>query len=293
MRWIAFLCLLSLVAPGGEPAQPNAPTPALRVITYNIHGFGPVAAGDAGRASIARMRRAGQGVRRVALELALYDPDVISLQEAASEKRVRELARELKMHHAYFPGGWKGKGWPEGISGAILSRFPILEVEDCPREPGAKRPEKIYSRHFGRVLLDVNGVHVAVYSAHLLPSWKNTTDIRLAEIAGIARALARDRGEGRSVIVLGDMNHAPDTPEHRAWQKAGFTDAYAAKGKGFAFSCPSIEPKERIDYVFAAGPMASHIRECRILYEGAFRVSSDDPSSYALSDHLPVLAIFE
>ena len=286
------LCLVLMSIMAADDTHSGNSGPTLRVVTYNIHGFGPVAAHDSGRVALRRMMGRKQLIRRLALELSLYRPDVISVQEAHSEARTQELARALDMHMAYFPGGWKGKGWPEGISGAILSRFPIIEVEDCPREAGSERPEKIFSRHFGRALIDVDGTTVAVYSAHLLPSWENTTSIRLSEIGGIVRTLKGDREAGRSVIVLGDMNHAPDTPEHRAWLEAGFIDSFAAKGKGTPLTCPSIAPRERIDYVFVAGPLSSRLKECRVLYEGAFRVSADDLSSYALSDHLPVLAIF-
>ncbi len=38
--------------------------------------------------------------------------------------------------------------------------------------------------------------------------------------------------------------------------------------------------------------LAERLRECRVLYEGAFRTNPDDPRSFALSDHIPVMASF-
>jgi hypothetical protein len=38
--------------------------------------------------------------------------------------------------------------------------------------------------------------------------------------------------------------------------------------------------------------VAARLSECRVLYEGAFRTWPDDARSFALSDHLPVMAAF-
>ncbi len=267
-------------------------THSLRVITYNVHGFGPIARKGVDRSPISRMVKAGQLVERFALELELYRPDVIALQEAVPEARVQKLAKRLGMKAVFFPGGWKGKGWPRGIAGAVLTHLPIVESEDCPGVSATNRT-KVFSRFFGRIAVKLGEEEVAIYAAHMLPTWKNTTKIRLAEIAVINAAKQRDQTAGRSVIVLGDMNHKPKTDEYRAWLAAGFLDAFAAKGTGPDQSCPSDAPKERIDYVFIHGPLKARLHQCRILHEGAFRLHGSDPSSYALSDHLPVFAVFK
>ena len=44
--------------------------------------------------------------------------------------------------------------------------------------------------------------------------------------------------------------------------------------------------------VAATGEEALARDEGHVLFEGAFRTNLDDPNSYALSDHLPVLAVF-
>ena len=41
-----------------------------------------------------------------------------------------------------------------------------------------------------------------------------------------------------------------------------------------------------IELSAAGGPIASRITESRVLYEGAFRTNPEDPTSFALSDHL-------
>jgi exonuclease III len=75
--------------------------------------------------------------------------------------------------------------------------------------------------------------------------------------------------------------------------EAGFSDAFAAKGTGQPHTARTSKPATRIDYVMALGPIATRLTECRVLFEGAFRLNPDDPTSFALSDHLPVMAIFE
>ena len=295
---VASAALLPGVRGAGKPAsrpsgQAATKPAALRVITYNIHAFGPVAPQEEGRKRIARVRASGQLMRRYAMELALHRPDVIALQEAAPKEQVEQLARQLKMHVAFFPGGWKNKGWPDGIAGALLSRFRIVESQDRPHLPPYRNKSDIFSRHFGRTLLDIGTERIAVYTAHLLPSWPKTTSIRLAEIKAVAAAARADRKRGHSVVVLGDMNHRPAAPEYRAWIDAGFTDAFAAKGRGSPLTCPCTQPVERIDYVFAVGPIAERLTECRVLREGAFRCHLGDATTWALSDHMPVLAVFE
>jgi endonuclease/exonuclease/phosphatase family metal-dependent hydrolase len=283
-------------ASGGEAAKAKAapPKPApIRAITYNIHAFDPVAPAEQGQERIARVRKAGQLMRRYAMELALHRPDIIALQEASPRKQVEQLARDLKMNVAFFRGGWKNKGWPDGIAGAVLSRFRIVESTDRPGVAPYAKSGDIFSRHLGRVLLDTPGGRIAVYTAHLLPSYPKTTHIRLGEIQAVAAAARADRKRGHSVLVMGDMNHAPHTPEYRAWIDAGFTDAFAARGRGMPLTCSTKRLGKRIDYVFALGPLAERLKECRVLYEGAFRCHLADPASWSLSDHVPVLAVFE
>lgn len=71
------------------------------------------------------------------------------------------------------------------------------------------------------------------------------------------------------------------------------TDSFAAKGVGALFTYTSPKPAVRIDYIWVGGSLAGRLREARVLNEGAFRVDPADPTSFALSDHLPVTAVFD
>ncbi len=270
----------------------------LRAISYNVHAFGPIAPTDEGKRLIGRAR--ARLLDRYAIELALYEPDVLCLQEASSAAEVSGLAERLEMHHVYLPGGYvddNGKVHPM-FNGAILSRHPIREHQDCPSSSAQLDRRKVFSRHLGRALIatgDERWGDLAVFGCHMLPNWKNTTHVREAEIAAVGEAIAADVEADRSILVLGDMNHVPSSPEYAAWAPLGLVDCAATKPIGNTASCPSPSPSQRIDYVFARGPIAQHLTSCRVLAEGRFRPhegGEEVRGSWALSDHMPVLAQF-
>ena len=105
--------------------------------------------------------------------------------------------------------------------------------------------------------------------------------------------MENDVKAGQSILLQGDLNHVPDGPEYKRWRRAKLTDAFAAKGVGIEFTSRANKPGIRIDYVWTHGPIARRLVECRVLFEGAFRTNPEDPMSFALSDHLPVMAEFE
>ena len=84
-------------------------------------------------------------------------------------------------------------------------------------------------------------------------------------------AMDADLTTNRSIILQGALNHTPDGPEYQRWVEAGLRDAFAAKGTGDGFSIPSTEPRKKIDYVWAHGPLADRLTECSVLFEGDFR----------------------
>ena len=106
------------------------------------------------------------------------------------------------------------------------------------------------------------------------------------------KSMKDDFDAGKSMILMGDLNHAPMPPEYDMWTKAGWVDTFAKVGNGKGLTIKADSPLYRIDYVLATGPIAKHIIESRPLFEGAFRTNPSDPTSFALSDHLPQLAVF-
>lgn len=247
-------------------------------ISYNVYGCRgwPRTKGNAGRLD----KAAPQIPERLALELALYSPDVVTLSEAPNEDVVARLAQHLSMSYAYFSGGFPG---------ALLTRHRIVESANHSFPSKLPADDEPFSRHFGQALLETPAGELAVYSAHLNPRRR---DMRLGEIAAILETMRPDLKANRSLILQGDLNHKPDHPEYEKWQEAGLVDAFAARGLGPGGTVTSLKQRARIDYIWLHGPILEGLISCSAQFDGAFRTNPDDPYSFALSDHVPVLAVF-
>lgn len=252
----------------------------LRVIAYNIF---KCTGWPNNRPRAKQAVAKGQMAKRLAMELALYDPDIINFSESPSEKLTKEVAKLLGMNHVRFPSGGN---WP----GTLLSRFEITESQNAPLV--GQRPKDLFTRHWGRATIKLpSGDPLIVHSAHLYPTADPT--IRLREIRAMVATMKADLDAGRSMLLIGDLNHSPDTEEYKLWVDAGWVDTFAKVGTGKGLTIKADIPKWRIDYVMAAGPIADRVVESRPLFEGAFRLNIADKSSFALSDHLPQLAVFQ
>ncbi len=260
----------------------EAKSAPLRVIAYNVYAC---KGWPADRSLAKRVVQSGQMARRLAMELALHEPDIVQFSESPSEEMALEIAGYLGMNHVRFPSGGN---WP----GTLLSRFEIAESENVPL--GRERPEALFTRHWGRGTVALpGGEPLIVHSAHLYPGRDQApAAIRLKEIEAMLGAMKEDLDADRSMLLIGDLNHGPDTEEYKRWIDAGWTDAFAEAGEGEGFTIKADVPRSRIDYVMAAGPIAKRIVESRPLNEGAFRLDPADEASFALSDHLPQLAVF-
>lgn len=289
---IVIIFLTQILSVDRSPASQES-TP-LRVISYNIRNFEPLSRTGAGEQRVSIVLSESQIVKRLAMELKLYHPDIISIQEATPKELIAELAREMMMNYVYFPSNWKNENWPYGIAGALMTKFPILESQNCPLVNYDSCPEDIFTRHFGRTVIATESGELVVLSAHLLPGGRdNSSKVHEREIGEIIAVAKRDIKSGSSLILMGDLNHDPNGFEYKMWTEAGFVDAFKSKGSGFALTCPSDVPQERIDYIWAYGSIAQRLSSCQILFEGGFRTNPNDSTSFALSDHVPVIAVFE
>ena len=251
----------------------------LRVIAYNIYGCTGWPRDRAQRAAVK-----GQIPARLAQELALYEPDIINFSESPGESVVKDIAKRLGMQYVFFPSAGN---WP----GALLSRYKITAAQNVPLRQ-SERPQDLFTRHWGRATVQVpDAGPLIVHSAHLHPSVDPKT--RLREIPRMLEAMEQDFQANRSMLLMGDLNHNPDTQEYKLWIDAGWVDTFAKVGKGKGFTIKADKPQHRIDYVMAAGWMVKQVLSSKPLFEGAFRTNQADPASFALSDHLPQFALFE
>ncbi|MBX3178280.1 MAG: endonuclease/exonuclease/phosphatase family protein [Candidatus Hydrogenedentes bacterium] len=263
-----------LGAPLRAPAQPAG---GFTTISYNVlacRGY-PYLDTDTERGA----RAAAQMADRVAMELALYSPDIVTFQESPAEAVAEQIANALGLSHAWFPGGFPG---------TIISRFPISNSVNHSKTDDS-HPADLFTRHFCQASLRHPDGEITLFSAHLHPS---DAAVREREVTAILEAMKPALDAGGPVLFQGDLNHAPDGPEYARWEAAGLVDAATRASDAPGMTIRSDKPSRRIDYIWAGGALASRIRDCRVLFEGAFRTNPDDPGSFALSDHLPVLARF-
>ncbi|RJK92829.1 metal-dependent hydrolase [Vallicoccus soli] len=258
-------------APGARAARaadpagargPQAPDRAVVVASYNIHH----GVGVDGRLDL----------ERIAREVRATGADVVGLQEvdrhwgerSGFRDQAAELARMLRMHVAYGANldlDPLQPGQPRRQYGtAVLSDRPILEARNTllPRTGGREQ------RGVLEVLVNVRGVPLRVFGTHLQ---HDSQQERLLQVAALKEVIGTP---DESVVVVGDLNARPGTPEIDALLE-DLVDAWAEAGVGDGYTLPAEDPTARIDYVMHSGDVVA--RTAAVLAtEG--------------SDHRPVVA---
>ena len=253
------------------------PEKKITTISYNVYQFKGYPETDDTKPVLAAMK--SQMAERMALELALYNPHIISFQEAPSEEEVCKVAKLLDMNYVFFPGGFPG---------AVLTKFDIVSSQNCPLV-SIKSPGDLFSRHWGVATLKSAHDEIKLYSIHMHPS---NDEIRSKEVAEVLKVIDDDLAKGRKIILQGDFNHEPIQNEYELWNEAGMVDCYIKKGVEQRNTIKSTFPNRTVDYIMVNDALVKRLLRCRVLYEGNFRTNPMDERSVALSDHLPVMAEF-
>ncbi len=254
------------------------PKKKIITISYNVYQFNGYPVTDDTKPLLKDIRP--QMSDRLALELELYKPHIITFQEAPLEQEVKKVAEKLGMNYTYFPGGYPG---------ALLTKFEITSSENCPLI-SMKSPGDLFSRHWGKATLKSPTEEIELYSVHMHPS---NDSIRKREVDEILKVINKDISEGKRIIFQGDFNHEPIQNEYAMWQDAGLIDCFAKKGVEQRNTIKSVFPKRTVDYIWVNKIMEDRLLRCKVLFEGSFRTNPLDARSIALSDHLPVMAEFQ
>lgn len=253
----------------------------LRVIAYNVYN----ATGWPREHSKTAVEKT-QMAARIAQELLLYSPDIITFAESPPEDVVQEIANLMNSSYCFLPSGGC-------CPGAILTSHRILDYRNVPLIEG-EREADLFTRHWGKANIQlISGQNIVLHSAHLMPGREPKHGaIRAREITYILKSMKEDLSQGKNMLIMGDLNHTPDMAGYAQWIGAGLVDTFSSTNEAAGYTFSTAEPYQRIDYVLAKGPISNRILESRPLFEGAFRTNTGDSSSFALSDHLPQLAVF-
>lgn len=243
-------------------------------ITYNVAGWSGWPHGSLKQLSYSEIGEL------FAKALKRYNPDIITFSEAPPCSIIDVIANELDMKVSIFPSAWC---WP----GVILTKYKILKTESFSLNRKYWSRD-LFSRHWGKCILETEFGKVILHSLHLYPN--PNTKIHENEVLEVIKTLKEDIKSGLSIILQGDLNHEPSHNAYEKWLQLGLVDTFAKAGIGDYGTFRSDDPKRRIDYIFAYGPIVNHLVECRVLKENPF--SFDKKEKRSLSDHLPVMAIF-
>ena len=251
----------------------------IRLLTYNI-----LKGGQEREAQIVEVIRS-------------VGPDVVVIQEVLEPDRLRQIATALGM--SPYLAQSQGR-LPLRVG--LLSRLPVLDFRTLrlwPVWPGCLQATvQLANGHS----LTVFGVHLAAYYPWFIELWR-TYQVR-ALLRYIRRAapgwhlLAGDF----NAVAPGDrasLAGAPLWVRAQTWFQLGRVPRRAPKpllDAGYVdcfremhpeedgFTLPSTSPQVRLDYVFAAPPLAGALNACRVI--------TSPKAVTSASDHLPVLAEF-
>lgn len=261
---------------------PSTPPPrALKVLTYNVAGFGFYTGLD--------YRTKPNPVAKYLLE---SKADIICLQEA----REHELAADSLLHTVYpYSSVQQRHSTAEEL--VVYSKFPIRKVELVPYEANSYATYAYYLEIEGRevmllnVHLESNGLAAderneiqkmvshptkaderREASSHIMGKIALAAVRRAPQVDAIVKYIRSRRG-GRPIILMGDFNETPIAYSHRQIGNL-LTDCYVSTGLGPGFSFNRNHIFVRIDNIFCSEDFQPY--GCRV-----------DPS-ISFSDHYPV-----
>jgi endonuclease/exonuclease/phosphatase family metal-dependent hydrolase len=261
------LFLVALVATvvagtGVAAAVPGDPPPRpLSVATFNIHH-------GVGLDNVLDLERIAATVESTGAEVVgLQEVDVHFGERSNFVDQATWLADRLDMYVAFGANLDLDPPTPDAprrqYGTAVLSEHRIREWTNTllPRPEGGEQRGLLEAR------IRVRGLPVRVFNTHLQ---HNSQVERLAQIAAIRDILA---GSDESVVVLGDLNATPDSPEI-AGLTEDLVDAWVTAGVGDGYTYDAATPHARIDYVMSSGDVVART---------AAVVTTD------AADHLPVV----
>ena len=230
----------------------------MRVITYNIHnGFNTQAHLDL--EAIARVIEAEQA-------------DVVALQEVSrgwalngSTDTAEWLSQRLGMPYTFTPTA--GQMWGH----AVLSRYPITEYVGRPLPPDGLPLGRAFS--YQKIdLSDQESLWLLNTHYHHREA---DSDIRVMQTGTIEAFLTENNPQPNRLILSGDLNAQPDSPEIRALFDLGLRDAAIEANLNPGYTYHATDPDRKLDYLLVSPDLDA---------------SAVQIINTAASDHLPIVA---
>jgi endonuclease/exonuclease/phosphatase family metal-dependent hydrolase len=235
LRLALFVGVACVAACASRPATGSA----VRVLVYNIHA-GKDAAG------VDNLERVAGVVRATAADIVLLQEVDRGTQRSGGIDQLAVLAQRTGFHGA-FGKSLAYQGGDYGI--ALLSRWPISSQTTIPLVIDPPQP-RAGGSYEPRVALLANvrapGGDVTIVNTHLDASrddrWRRQ---EVAHVLTIADSV------GGVLLVGGDFNSTPESPEQQSVRARGLRDAWTTCGTpDSGFTYPADSGVKRIDYLF-------------------------------------------
>lgn len=284
-----FMC--ALAACRRAPVKPET----FSVMTYNLRQYALMDRDEDGETDDPKPESER---RAVLLLIAKEKPDVLSVQEmgdaAVFEQFCGDL-RELGLDYPYTRLLERGR---QEVNLAVLSRFPIVSVQNHTDESYSIGEAKVpVARGFMDVDIQVNpDYRFRLLTAHLkskVYSPLGQTEMRRNEARLLNKVIRDilDEYPAINLLVAGDLNDDYNSAPLRevSGRRGGeMTDLRPVDSAGDVWTCyqAATDSFSRFDYFFVSdGMLPEVIREQTRVVR--------DPLTYEASDHRPVIAVFQ
>ncbi|PIQ23828.1 hypothetical protein COW36_13375 [bacterium (Candidatus Blackallbacteria) CG17_big_fil_post_rev_8_21_14_2_50_48_46] len=198
--------------------------------------------------------------------LKAHPVDILGIQEVNKGHTSGAYSDLFRLYQQAMPGHWRYADANYGFGNALMTHFPILSSET--RTYQAK---DMLRRSCLKATLAVGKNKIDVYVTHLshLPP---PNPVREAQVQELQTWIRESQNPW---IVIGDFNAHPDSAEVQSLLKLAHPVFSQNKQLLQTLSFPSLQPQERIDYIFFSSQFSLRNQEI--------------PATEGSTDHRPIL----